>query len=88
MKVEFLQSFSRDLDKIKQKKIKRQIRDLITELENLETVNEISHLRKLSGFKNAFRIRIGDYRIGIFIENNVVELARLAHRKDIYKIFP
>ncbi len=72
MKVEFLQSFSRDLDKIKQKKIIRQIGHFINELENLGTLNEISHLRKLSGFKNAFRIRIGDYRIGIFIENNVI----------------
>ncbi|WP_374754821.1 type II toxin-antitoxin system RelE family toxin [Dyadobacter psychrophilus] len=44
--------------------------------------------KKLKGFSNAYRIRIGDYRVGIFVENNIVELARIAHRKDIYKVFP
>jgi len=33
----------------------------------------IKGLKKLSGYKKAFRIKIGDYRIGIFIEKGVVE---------------
>jgi hypothetical protein len=28
------------------------------------------------------------YRIGIYCETDVVELARFLHRKDIYRIFP
>ncbi len=38
--------------------------------------------------KFAYRIKIGDYRIGIFVESKVVEMARFVHRKDIYKVFP
>lgn len=41
---------------------------------------------KLKGFKNEYRIRIGDYRIRYLIDNkqkNVI-LLHCGHRKDIY----
>jgi mRNA interferase RelE/StbE len=43
---------------------------------------------KLEGYKNAYRIRIEEFRIGAFIEGKTVELARFLPRKDIYKYFP
>jgi mRNA interferase RelE/StbE len=49
---------------------------------------EIPHLKKLQGFKSVYRIRIGDYRIGIFIDGNTVQFVRVLNRKDIYKYFP
>jgi mRNA-degrading endonuclease RelE of RelBE toxin-antitoxin system len=42
----------------------------------------------LVGFTTAYRIRIGDYRIGIFFKEDTVIFARILHRKDIYKLFP
>jgi mRNA interferase RelE/StbE len=42
----------------------------------------------LVGFSNAYRIRLGDFRVGLFLDNDVVTLARILHRKDIYKLFP
>jgi mRNA interferase RelE/StbE len=60
----------------------------ITNVENSTSRSQIKGLKKLKGYKNAFRIKIGDYRIGIFIERNNVEFARVIHRKDIYKVFP
>jgi mRNA interferase RelE/StbE len=45
-------------------------------------------IKKLSGFPDAYRIRSGNYRIGMFLEGDKVIFARVAHRKDIYKIFP
>ena len=48
----------------------------------------IVNLKKLKGFKTAYRIRIGDYRIGVFIDGDIVEFARVVHRKDIYRLFP
>ena len=35
-----------------------------------------------------YRIRIGDYRIGIKGEGDVIVLMRVMHRKDIYRVFP
>ena len=60
----------------------------IKNVEDSTSRSQIKGLKKLKGYKNAFRIKIGDYRIGIFIERNNVEFARVIHRKDIYKIFP
>jgi len=35
-----------------------------------------------------YRIKIGDYRIGMTVEGNLVTLVRFLHRKDIYRYFP
>ena len=88
MKIEFLRKFSKDLDNLQKPHIKLALIDLIKSLEEADTLSNIPHTKKLKGFPNAYRIRIGDYRVGIFVENNIVELARIAHRKDIYKVFP
>jgi len=44
--------------------------------------------KKMKGDKTAFRIRIGKYRIGIYIVNGTVEFTRVLHRDKIYKYFP
>lgn len=88
MQVVFLAKFSKDLDKVKSKKLKKSILELIMDLENTDDLEKISNLKKLKGHKTAYRIRIGDYRLGLFFENNIVLLARLVHRKDIYRLFP
>ncbi len=44
--------------------------------------------KKLKGYSSTYRIRIGDYRIGLFYEDNVISISRVIHRKDIYKGFP
>jgi len=88
MKVEYLEKFSRDLDKIRDKNLKNSLKTVIEQAEAASSLAQIRNLKKLSGFKNAYRIRIGDYRAGIFFENGVIEFARIAHRKDIYRIFP
>jgi len=53
-----------------------------------ENFDDLSGIKKLTGFDDAFRIRTGNYRIGVFVDEEVVQFARVAHRKDIYKIFP
>jgi mRNA interferase RelE/StbE len=52
------------------------------------TVSDIVNIKKLSGFKYHYRIRIGNYRVGIVIKNNEVIFERFLHRKDIYKYYP
>ncbi len=88
MKVEFLDRFSKDLDKLKVKHVKVGVLKLILRLEAANNLSEIPNLKKLAGHKSAYRIRIGDYRLGMFIEGSSVQLARILDRKDIYKVFP
>jgi len=88
MKVEFLKIFSKDIDKIKRPKDRKTILEIISMVKSAESVEEISAMKKLTGFEDAFRIRSGDYRIGVFIKADTVIFARVAHRKDIYRFFP
>ncbi len=81
-------SFEKDTDKIKDKKILNLIADCIENVQNAKRVNEISQIKKLQGYNSHYRIKIKDYRIGISIENNVIEFIRFLHRKEIYRYFP
>jgi len=87
MMVEFLSSFNRDIGKLSQS-VKNDVAHAIAEVEEATKLAETGNLKKLKGFKNVYRIRIGEYRIGLFIEKGTVEFARIVHRKDIYKVFP
>jgi mRNA interferase RelE/StbE len=88
MKVEFSARFSKDLDSIQKKSTKRSILAAIKQLEQAENLREIHGLKKLVGHPSAFRVRIGEYRLGFFLEKNTLLLGRIAHRKDIYSLFP
>lgn len=89
MVVEFDKSFEKSLGKIKDKTILPKIEKTITILEATSSLSVVSNIKKLSGFKNYYRLRIGDYRIGIEqISVNIIRLIIIAHRKDIYKTFP
>lgn len=88
MKTEFLRQFYKDLDKISGKKTFEHIRFSIRNVEEAIVLSDIKNLKKLKGYKNAFRIKIGDFRIGVFFEKDTVEFARVVHRKEIYRVFP
>ena len=88
MKVEFLKKFSRDLEKIKQPRDRKAIINLIRQVKTVSQLEEVPGVKKLVGYDDAFRVRSGNYRVGVFVNGDVVQFARVAHRKDIYKIFP
>lgn len=89
MKTEYLPSFIKDLKKLKKipdySKIKTIAFELIPRCQN---VIEINNLKKIKGAKNAYRIRVGNYRIGIFIQNETVSFSRVLHRQEVYRYFP
>lgn len=88
MKVEFLKSFSKDIDNVKVKAVKLTLLRIIELLEKQNSLDEIPNVKKLKGHKSAYRIRLGEYRLGFFFENSTIVLARFVHRKDIYRLFP
>ena len=88
MKVIFLKSFLNDIRKVKDKRLKSKIREMILKIEAAKSLDEIAGVKKMKGYSIAYRIRIGDYRIGLYKENDCVELARALKRNDISKVFP
>ncbi len=88
MNTVFKNSFLKELKKLKNKSVKESVYNCIVQIESAKNISEIRNLKKLSGYDIYYRIRIGDYRIGIKIEDDVVFFVVLDHRKDIYKGFP
>lgn len=89
MKTEYLPSFIKDLKSLKSNPIYHKIKELVTsEILNYDHLTAIPNLKKIKGDKNAYRIRVGDYRIGFFLEGDKIIFSRVLHRKEIYRFFP
>jgi mRNA interferase RelE/StbE len=88
MKTAFKESFLKAILKIKDHKLKSEIAAVISFTETAEDFRKIPNLKKLHGQGKYYRIKVGDYRIGLKLVDDVLYFVDLAHRKDIYKHFP
>jgi mRNA interferase RelE/StbE len=89
MNVLFDRSFSKSIDKIRDQKIKERIIKIIYSVEQAGSIDKIPNIKKMTGWLNYYRIKSGDYRIGIELEpENTIRFIVILHRKDIYKNFP
>ena len=76
-------SARRELDNLSDSLIAR----LVPKIEGLAANPRPSGCRKLRGYKDLWRIRVGDYRVVYIIDDDrkMVSVTRIAHRKDIYE---
>lgn len=88
MKTQFRKSLEKDLKKILDKKLLVKVREVVENIETVTTLAEIKNLKKLKGEDNFYRIRIGEYRLGIKVNGDTVTFMRLLHRREIYRFFP
>jgi len=88
MNTTFRRSFTRDLRRIKDRRVLGGVQQAIENVEAADTQSDIANLKKLTNTINCYRIRVGDYRIGIIIEGDGVEFIRCLHRRDLYRYFP
>jgi len=88
VKTAFRESFARDLRGVRNEKLLLRVKESIEAVEKADSLNALPNLKKLKGAKNYFRLKLGDYRIGLALENNTVVFVRFLDRKDIYKYFP
>lgn len=89
MKVFFDQSFLKSLGKLKEPSVKNKVEQLIYSVEEANSIKEVAGVKKLTGYKKFYRFRIGTYQVGVELENShTVRFIIVAHRKDIYKLFP
>ena len=88
MKVEFRESFLKDLRSIKDKNLLAKVRETIESLESATALLDLQNIKKLRGGKRYYRLRIGEYRLGLIAGADSVVLVRFLNRKDIYRYFP
>nr|VFJ68834.1 MAG: mRNA interferase RelE/StbE [Candidatus Kentron sp. FW] len=88
MIVGFRKSFERDLRKIRNRTVLGQVREIIERVEIADEYREITGLKKMTGHNEYYRIRCGDYRVGILFDGVKVEFVRCLHRREVYHYFP
>lgn len=88
MKAEFKESFARDLKKVKDKSLLQRVKATIEQVEQATTPQEIDHLKHLAGSGHYYRIRIGDYRLGLRLDGETIVFVRCLHRREVYRYFP
>lgn len=89
MKINYLPTFIKDIKDLKSTSSYSVIKNLVfTDILAVKQLSEINNLKKLKGEYNAYRIRIGDYRIVFFVEEDTITFARVLHRREFYRYFP
>jgi mRNA interferase RelE/StbE len=87
MRIEIRKSFIKDADKLPPP-VRQELAEIIEHITKSDRINQLSNCKKLSGYKTAYRIRMGQYRVGFYYESKTIELVRVLNRKDIYRYFP
>ncbi|MGH2568293.1 MAG: type II toxin-antitoxin system RelE family toxin [Bacteroidota bacterium] len=88
MKAGFRESFLKDLKNLKDKNLKALVNQTIDQIMAVNNMLEIQNLKKLKSQRNSYRIKLGEYRIGLLIEHDRVTFVRFLHKKEIYRYFP
>ena len=88
MKVEFKTSFARDLREVKDRNLKDKIKEIIELVERAQSLQKIDNIKKLRGGDCYYRIRVGDYRLGLLVEGDTITFVRCLHRREVYRYFP
>ncbi|MEW6664286.1 MAG: type II toxin-antitoxin system RelE/ParE family toxin [Thermodesulfobacteriota bacterium] len=88
-KVEYKKRFLKELAKLP-RDVQSQAEKVVFEDLICENPFDLGYLEHMIGYTGKYKIRIGQYRIGITLDNRkkVVVCDRVAHRKDIYRLFP
>ncbi|MDJ0680246.1 MAG: type II toxin-antitoxin system RelE/ParE family toxin [Xenococcaceae cyanobacterium MO_167.B52] len=89
MQVEYRQLFVKDLKKLKKHAAYKRIMELAFEIiPKTKELKDLKNVKALKGSSNRYRIRVGDYRMGIEVNSDKVEIMRVLHRKEFYRYFP
>ena len=89
MNIEYLPSFIKDLKNLRGNAIYQAVYTIaFEEILEIKDLRDIQNLKKMKGEASAYRIRVGNYRIGVFITATTITFSRVLHRREIYRYFP
>ena len=64
------------------------VEQVIEELKAASNITEVRNVVKMAGWESYYRIRVGDYRLGLEMDGDVAILTRFRHRREFYRYFP
>ena len=87
MNVDYSKDFKKSVKKLSGKMLDS-VRRVVEEVKNAESLKDITDCKKLVGYRNVYRIRIGDYRafftFHIEIINDIIIFRYLVPRGEAY----
>jgi mRNA interferase RelE/StbE len=88
-KVEYTKRFLKELSGLPEE-IQGHAEDMVFNILPGKNPYSFGRLERMTGYPGKYKIRVGDYRIGVTVDNrrHLVICQRIANRKDIYRIFP
>ncbi len=57
---------------------------IFAKIENLKDFPKVSNLKKLTNFEPPYRLRVGNYRVLFDIEENIITVYNVKHRREAY----
>ncbi|MDI1229540.1 MAG: type II toxin-antitoxin system RelE/ParE family toxin [Methylobacter sp.] len=88
MKVEYSKKFLKQLAAVPSD-IRSKIESFVfEELVSTSSIYEIGKVEKMKGYDGFYKVRFGNYRLGLVIENEMITVKTVMHRREIYKFFP
>ena len=78
----------KDLERVRDRRLRERVREAIEEIERAARLEEVRGVKRLRGGEGYYRIRVGDYRLGLVLEGERVVLVRFLHRREVYRYFP
>ena len=79
---------NRDFKRIRDQTLRRRVDRVIEKLKTASDITQVGNAERMAGRERHYRIRIGDYRLGIVLEGDTALLVRFMHRRQIYRDFP
>ncbi len=59
--------------------------NILNGIEEFATIPMLTKIKKLkTPFDGAYRLRLGDFRVIFYQENNLMLISKIAHRKEVY----
>jgi mRNA interferase RelE/StbE len=88
VEVRYNKKFLKDLSIIPSKERLKIETFVFQEILGFQEITSIGTLEKLKGYSNHYKMRFGNYRVGVSYSNDVLTFERVLHRRDIYRYFP
>lgn len=56
--------------------------------EEAGSLRDLANVKPMEGHKCCYRLRVGAYGIGLYLDGETLEFVRFLNRKDMYRHFP
>jgi mRNA interferase RelE/StbE len=88
-KVDYTKRFLKELASLPNS-IQGRVETIVFQELSTENPFSLGYLEKMKGYPNKYKIRVGNYRVGITVnpESQQLVCQRVAHRREIYRVFP